>query len=83
MTKREIIAYPTMYERVVNQLLSTDSSQFDASRSLLAVRGASSLTGETSIGEEVDETHVVTGIDCVRLDRFLGRKDGSERRRKR
>ena len=56
-----------MYERVVSQLLSTASGQFgyffdsalkngDSNR--LGFLLGTELTGETSIGEEVCETHI-------------------------
>lgn len=55
--------YPTMYERVSNQLLSTKSSQFLRFFKILRLeiiylyRGGEKLTGKTSIVDKVCESH--------------------------
>jgi hypothetical protein len=64
---KEITAYPTMYERVVNQLFSTESkSACSLCEACGQVGFERCLTGETSVREKVDEPHVVNAIVYLR-----------------
>ena len=76
LNHEEIITYPIMYERVVNQLFSTESRSVCLTCEALAQAGLEEqLTGETSVREKVNETHIVAGVVCLR-EGLLGEDEG-------
>jgi hypothetical protein len=75
LNHEEIITYPIMYERVVNQLFSTESRSVCLTCEALAQAGLEEqLTGETSVREKVNETHIA-GVVCLR-EGLLGEDEG-------